>query len=142
MSSVNEGDEVYIAPLTVDSRGKAQPVIIGRGVLRGFKSTNYASGEWIQKVPWMEKWPWYCVIDEGEVLDTVNKNGIPLDAVLNELGSDTYVASFGKNETIAEVGSKHLQKNHIRLTGNAKDYIDKKFDKLVEKYGSRKIESV
>ncbi len=140
--SVNDGDEVYFAPLTVDGRGKAQPVIIGRGVLRGFKSSNHASKEWIQKAPWMENWPWYCVIDECEILDTVNKDGIPLDSVLNELGSDTYVASYGKNESIQEVGSKHLQKNHIRLTGNAKEFIDKKFNKLVEKYGSKKVRSV
>lgn len=90
----------------------------------------------------METWPWYCVIDECEILDTENENGIPLDAVLNALGSDTYVASFGRNETPAEVGSKHLQKNHIRLSGNAKDFIDKRFDALVERYGSRKIKSV
>lgn len=141
-SQVRDGDEIYIAPLTTDKRGKNQPVIVGRGTLRAFSKDNHASEEWIRKVSWMEDWPWYCVIDECELLDTIIENGIPLDAVLNALGSDTYISSFGRNESISEVGSKHLQKNHIRLSGNAKKFIDKRFDTLVEKYGSRRLKSV
>lgn len=141
-SSVKDGDEVYIAALTTDTRGKNQPVIIGRGTLCGFSRKNYASDELMRRVPWkMDRYPWYCVIEECEMLNTTNKNGIPLEAVLNRLGSDTYISSYGKNESIADVGKKHYQKAHIRLSGNAKEFIDARFDELVVKYGSRHLKS-
>ena len=70
------------------------------------------------------------------VLNTEVKNGIPLDEVLDVFGSDTYISSFGRNESIAEVSKKHFQKAHIRISGNAKEYIDKKFDELANKYGT------
>ncbi len=55
--------------------------------------------------------------------------------VWQELGSDTYEASFGRNETLVEVARKHYQKAHMRLSGNAKNFIDKKLDELEKKYG-------
>ena len=58
-----------------------------------------------------------------------------MDEIWDALGSDTYISSFGRNEDIAAVGRKHYQKAHIRLSGNAKDLIDKKFDALKKKYG-------
>ena len=135
--SVKTGDEIYIASLTTDSRGKNQPVIVARGKLRGYVSTNVVPERWIDSFPWMARYPYYCIIDTCEVLDVPNMAGIPLDAILNELGSDTYVSSFGKNETPEVVGKKHYQKAHIRITGNAKEIIDKRFDVLVKQYGSR-----
>lgn len=53
--------------------------------------------------------------------------------VWDELGSNTYVASFGKNETLVEVARKHYQKAHMRLSGNAKNFIDMKLEELEKK---------
>ncbi len=89
----------------------------------------------------MDRYPWFCEIDKCEVLDTGSANGIPLDKVLQALGSDTYVASFGRNESVPEVSSKHYQKAHLQLSGNAKEYIDKLFEELKEKYGVVKYAS-
>lgn len=61
---------------------------------------------------------------------------IPLDEVWDALGSDTYLASFGRHESIPAVSRKHYQKAHIRLSGNAKQYIDKRLDTLFEQFGA------
>ena len=135
-SSVNDGDMVYYAALSTDIKGKNQPVIVGRGYLRGFDRNNKVLPDWLVKYPWMEHYQWYCIIDSCVVLNTEVKNGIPLDEVLDVFGSDTYISSFGRNESIAEVSKKHFQKAHIRISGNAKEYIDKKFDELANKYGT------
>ena len=58
-----------------------------------------------------------------------------MDIVWDELGSDTYESSFGKNETIDKVSKKHYQKAHMKLSGNAKEFIDKQFDRLKKEYG-------
>lgn len=133
--SVKENDEIYLAMLTTDIRGKNLPIIIGRGYLMGFEEDNVVNQEWIKNVDWMNRYPWYCIIRECTVLNTVIKNGIPLDEVWDKFGSDTYVASFGRNEPFSSVAIKHYQNAHIRLSGNAKEFIDKRLDELGNKYG-------
>ncbi len=133
--SIKEDDEIYFAGLSTDKRGKNQPVIVGRGHLAGFSDSNFASDLMIHQYPWMERYPWYCVIKDCEIIDAPVREGIPLDTVWDVLGADTYMASFGRNETIQAVSIKHHQKAHIRLSGNAKQYIDKKLDEIKAKYG-------
>lgn len=139
--SIKEDDEIYMAALTIDKKGKSQPVIVGRGKLKAFSSENYVKDKWILKYHWMDGYPWYCVIKELRVIDTDVVNGVPLDNVLEELRSDTYVSSFGREESVAEVTKKHFQKAHIRLTGNAKQFIDKELDRLENKFGSKIFKS-
>lgn len=133
--SVKEDDEIYLAALTTDTKGKNQPVIVGRGYLAAFQEENYVRDEWIKEHSWMTRYPWYCVIKNAKVLDMPIEKGIPMDEIWDKLGSDTYMSSFGRNETIAAVAKKHHQKAHIRLSGNAKDYIDKRLDELEKQYG-------
>lgn len=139
--AVNEDDWIYLAALTTDKRGKNQPIIVGRGILQKFSEENFANEAMIRKYNWMQRYPWYTIIKECEVLNTDVKNGVPMDWVWDELGSDTYISSFGRNEDISSVSKKHYQKAHIRLSGNAKNYIDKKLDELKEKFGVNKYYS-
>lgn len=83
----------------------------------------------------MNRFPWYCIIKNVDVLDTPVENGIPMDEIWDQLGSDAYFASFGRNEPISSVAKKHYQKAHIRLSRNAKEYIDKRLDELEKQYG-------
>lgn len=135
VGAIKEGDKVYLAAITTDTRGRNQPVIVGRGTMRGFSKENYVQPLWVQKHEWMERYPHYCVLQEAKILDTGVENGVPLSEVWDKLGSNTYVSSFGKNETLDEVAKKHLQKAHIRLSGNAKDFLDVRLTELEKKYG-------
>ncbi|MCR4795013.1 MAG: phospholipase D family protein [Ruminococcus sp.] len=134
-SAVADGDEIYLAALSQNSMKKNVPIIIGRGYLKSFSKDNWYKEEWLIEHPWLNAYPWYCIIEKCEILDTVVKNGISMDIVWDELGSDTYEASFGKCETIDKVSKKHYQKAHIRLSGNAKEFIDEQFNRLAAKYG-------
>lgn len=133
--SVKEDDEIYFAALTTDAKGKNQPIIVGRGHLAAFHDENYVKDEWISQYKWMSKYPWYCIIKDSRILDMPVEDGVPMDEIWDELGSDTYISSFGKNENISNVAKKHYQKAHIRLSGNAKDYIDRRLDELEKKHG-------
>ncbi|WP_294754605.1 phospholipase D-like domain-containing protein [uncultured Ruminococcus sp.] len=134
-SAVNDGDEIYLAALSQNNGGQNVPIIIGRGYLRKFSEQNRYKEEWLSEHPWIEKYPWYCIIEKCEILKTMVKNGISMDIVWDNLGSDTYEASFGKCETIDKVSKKHYQKAHIKLSGNAKEFIDEQFNRLSEQYG-------
>lgn len=134
--SVQDGDEIYFAGLTTDKKGKNQPVIAGKGHLAGFSDQNFASADMVQEYGWMDRYPWYCIVTDCEIIDAPLKECIPLDSVLDALGSDTYLASFGRHEDISAVARKHYQKAHIRLSGNAKQYIDKQLEQLKNRYGA------
>ena len=136
VSSIKEGDEVYFAGLTTSKNGRNLPVIIGRGRLTGFTGKNHVTDVMIAQYPWMQRFPWYVTISECDVLDAPLVEGIPLDEVWDALGSGTYLASFGRHESIPAVSRKHYQKAHIRLSGNAKQYIDKRLDTLFEQFGT------
>ncbi|MBD5532612.1 MAG: NgoFVII family restriction endonuclease [Lachnospiraceae bacterium] len=135
VGAIKEGDAVYLAAITTDTKGKNQPVIVGSGIMCGFTENNRVQPMWIQEYDWMERYPYYCVLQEAKILNTGVTNGIPLSIVWDELGSNTYVASFGRNETLVEVARKHYQKAHMRLSGNAKNFIDMKLKELGKKYG-------
>lgn len=136
-SAVKDGDEIYIAALSQDYKGKYQPMIVGRGSLNGFQKNNFADDEMIKKYSWMERYPWYCIINDLHIINAPVQNGLPLDEVLNKLGSDTYISSFGRNENINEISKKHHQKAHIRITSYAKEYIDKELGLLFDKFGEQ-----
>lgn len=133
-TTISDGDEIYLAALSQNSKGQNVPVIVGRGYLRKFSVQNRYKEEWLAENSWLKEYPWYCVIEKCEILKTIVKNCISMDIVWDELGSDTYESSFGQCETIDKVSRKHYQKAHIRLSGNAKDFIDKQFDRLKKEY--------
>ena len=139
--SIQDGDEIYFAGLTTDKNEKKQPVIAGRGHLAGFSDQNFASADMRQQYDWMEQYPWYCIITDCEIIDAPLKECVRLDSVLAALESDTYLSSFGRNESIAAVARKHYQKAHIRLSGNAKQYIDKKLEELKLQHGVIRYQS-
>ena len=135
VQSIKDGDEIYMAALTTDLKGRNQPVIVGRGHLRSFDDSNYILPKWVEEYPWMDRYPWYAVINDCKIVDASVNKGIPMDSVWEALGSDTYLSSFGRSEDIASVAKKHYQKAHIRLSGNAKVFIDKRLDSFFEQYG-------
>lgn len=144
VNSIKDGDELYLAAVSsveTDPYHKNQPVIVGRAKAVVFPGEKNVPQSWINKYPWMERYCYYCIIDNIEIINTQVSNGIPLSALWAEFGSDMYRSSFGKNESITDVAKKHHQKAHIRLTGNAKDFLDTKLDELGKKYGIKHYSS-
>lgn len=144
VGSIKNGDHIYLAAVSsVESnlRHKNQPVIVGRAVAVVNPGNKDVHQEWLNTHKWMKEYPYYCVIDNIELLDTNVSNGIPLSSLWAALGSDMYQCSFGKGEDVVEVAKKHYQKAHMRLTGNAKDYLDDKLLELGKIYGIKRFNS-
>lgn len=140
-SSVKENDEFFMAEGVSDDYGKPCQVITGRGHLCAFSETNVSPESWHTDHPWMKDRQWYVIIKDFEALDTCIKNGIPLKDVIDYCGSDTYVSSYGENRDIDSVKKAHMRRIHMELTEDARDYINKAFDKLKAKYGSKEYKS-
>lgn len=129
---VNDGDEVYLAAFSTDSSGKTQPMIMGHGLLKGFYPANHVDMGWLADNGWMERFPWFCVLEDTELLDTSIRNGIPLDSIYMKSGVDTCLIPFEKREDISALYHKKV---HMRLTKPAKQLIDRMLNAYAEKYG-------
>ena len=133
--AVKPDDEMFMVAGIEDENGKARQVIIGRGMVR-VSAKDTVDREWIEKYPWMEKYKYYSVLEEFEVLDDAREKGIPLDKVLDELGTDTYVASQGESREQDALKRMHSQKSHMRITFEARDYINAEFERIKKETGS------
>ena len=138
--SVVDGDYIYIAVVCMDERGHpVQPYIVGRGQSAGYSEGNVATSDMIEKYEWMARFSHYCPFVKFEYLNAPISECIPLSKVLQDLGTDTYVATIGKSLPMADLWTRHHQKTHLRLTVKTKNYIDSVFDDLVKKYGVQRI---
>ena len=129
---VANGDYIYAAVLCVDEL----PYIVGRGRSAGYNEGNVATQEMIANYGWMADFPNYCRYTVFEYLDAPIAECIPLNKILQDLGSSTYVSTIGKPLTIADMRIRHRQQAHMRLTSQAKAYIDDLFDDLAKKHGT------
>ena len=141
-SGVKDGDTFYLAEGIIDDSGKRKQVITARGKLLGFSDENFSPKEWEKTFPWLSWHPWYVVIAECEVLDAEIRKGLKLEHVINELGTETYLSTSGMNRDHDYLMKVHCQKQSMKLTEEAETFINKEFNKLVEKYGSKHYKTI
>ncbi len=138
--AIKPDDEVYMVAGIENDQGKPDQMIIGRGIIR-VSPKDTVDTEWITKYPWMKKYKYYSVLEDFEVLKDAREKGISLYDVLGKLGTDTYVASQGEVREQNELRRAHSQKSHMRITTEARDYIETLFEKKIKEMGSERFHS-
>lgn len=136
---IGEDDYIYLSAISWDKNNIPTPIIIARARTKGFNPENIASEDDKKRYIWMEDYPYYIELYNVEILNTEVIEGISLDRLINELGSNLYPTTKGKQLTIRELKNRHHQKSHLRLTPSAKQYIDKEFDDIGKMKGIKKI---
>lgn len=134
-SGMKPGDYMYLAIIGTDGRGNSTPVIMGRARTKGFSKENMADEEMKKEFDWMWEYPAFVELYDSEFLDTPQKNGISLLDVLAEVGTGTYPSTIGTTKTPIELRTTHYQKSHMRITHQAKDYLDSRFEQVAKIYG-------
>jgi len=128
-----DNDFVYIARhCKINGRGTL-PYIVGRGRISAPRADK-ATANMIKEHWWLADFPFYCKLIDFEYLDTTIGNCIPLLSVLENVGTNTYRYTTATN--LSELRTSHRQQAYLPLKQEAKDYIDKEFDKRVDEYGS------
>lgn len=140
--NVKDGDAFFMAEGITDSNGRPRQVITGRGHLYKFSEDNYSPDEWVKIYSWIPSHPWYVVIKDFEILDAPIRNGLMLEQVITDVGAETYVASSGQDRDYEDLMHIHCRRTHMMLTEEAEEYINEKFDELVNRFGSQKFETV
>lgn len=118
-----------------DKNGTATPMIIARARTKGFKIENNVSEEDLKQYKWMSNYPFYIEVYDVEVLNEEVGNGISLESLILELGSELYPSTQGEQLSVAKLKLRHHQKSHIRITPVAKNFIDKRFEDIAKKNG-------
>ncbi|MBA1334721.1 MAG: hypothetical protein HPY66_2625 [Firmicutes bacterium] len=134
-SGMKPGDYIYLAIIGTDGRGNSTPVIMGRARTKGFFKENIADEEMKKEFDWMWEYPAFVELYDAEFLDTPQKNGISLLDLLADVGTGTYPSTIGTAKTPIELRSIHYQKSHIRITHQAKAYLDSRFEQAAKTYG-------
>ena len=136
--TVEDLDETYFCVHSFDMMGNPSPMIVGKGFLRSYKSSNDARRkEWFGKYEWLAEYPFYCIIDEAEIINAPVKCGIPLREVTDALGSMAYMHTKDNPDkyTREKVAHSHRQQVMLSLTPEAKEYIDQRLRELGDEYG-------
>lgn len=142
--SVEEGDETFFCVHSYDKNGKPCPLIVGKGFFREYNPNNDARKKpWLKQFDWLEQYPIYCVISEAKVIDAPINCGIPLREVTDALGYKTYMHTKDNPDkyTKERVAKAHGQRAMLKLSPEAKEYLDERLDVLWKKYGWKEYKS-
>ena len=134
---IESGKSIFISVLSYDEKGNAIPMIIGRAKSYGYNPNNIVYDIDKQNAMWIERYPYYIELYDIEVIDSEIVNGISLNTLIMQLGSDLYPTTIGKNIVQEDIKKRHHQKSHIIITSIAKKAINDKLDSLLNKYGKR-----
>ncbi len=135
---VKAGDYVYMA---VHCEADL-PYIVGRGRSAGYDIGNIATPEMMKEKDWTARYNHYYCFLEFEYIDAPILECISLNDVLQNLNSNFYVSTKGEKLSMEKLRIRHRQQAHMRLTIQAKEYLDCLFDELVGKHGSCKLSPV
>jgi len=135
--NVNDGDSFFLSEGVIDDQGNRHQIITARGHLYAFNKNNYSPDAWIKEHPWIPSHPWYIVIKDCEVLDASIKHGLKLEHVISAVGSETYLSTSGLDKDYDSLMHLHNRRAHMMLTEASEEFINRQFDILVEKYGSK-----
>lgn len=137
---IESGITIYLSALSYDKKGNATPIIIGRAKSYGYSSDNIVQDSDKSQTIWLERYPYYVELYDIEIIDTKIVNGISLNTMIMQLGSDLYPGTKNKDIRKEDIRKRHHQKSHIRITSTAKTFLDDKLDSLLKEYGKMIIE--
>jgi hypothetical protein len=102
---------------------------MGRALTKGFNDDNIVKGKINGWEDWMITYPYFIELYNIEVIEGPAKNGISLLEMYRILKSDFYPSSYGLNYPFEKIRTYHYQKDKIRITKFADEYLNKELEK-------------
>lgn len=134
---IKSGDRLFLAVVSYDRGGNPAPLIVGYALTPGFNDANEVSSDDPSFESWMGHYRYFVELEETRFIDGPVKHGISIIELYREIGHRTYPSTFS-NPSIELESLKvyHHQKDKIRITATAADYLTSKLDKLFLEFGS------
>ena len=133
---VENGDRIYFGRMVEDP---IDIVIFGRAFgLEYNPQIDDASAQDIKLRPWKSKWPHYIRVYRTEFIDGTLADGISLNGLMKELGSDAFVTSQSRalnGKPYGDLRDAYRNRPAVRLTEKAATIIDSRLDRIYAKLG-------
>lgn len=137
---IKAGQKIYLALISFDKSGCQVPMIIGRAYSDGFSDDFEASKDMEGWEDWMEEYPSYIYLHDGEFLDGPVENGISMNEIYAMLGSKTYPSTYGKGHMkIEDIRHYHFRKDKVRITPDVEKFLDAELLSRFGVHGSVRI---
>ncbi|PKL14702.1 MAG: hypothetical protein CVV52_00570 [Spirochaetae bacterium HGW-Spirochaetae-8] len=133
--SIKESDKLYITLVSYDEDGVAVPMIIGRTTTSGYCQDYKIMTTENHKYQFLEDYPFYVYIKDLEVINAPVKNGISLHKLYRELNGNAFPNSYGMKIPFEKLRQIHYQKDKLRITMLAVEFLDRELEKLFAKFG-------
>jgi hypothetical protein len=132
---IKASHRLFLALVSFDKDHVATPVIIGRAFSGGYTEDNVVSGRFPGWESWMNDYPYYVELNEIELIKGPARNGISLLDVYRTIRGDIYPSTFGTEVSFEKIRQYHYQKDKIRITDFAEDYLNKELEKKFAEFG-------
>jgi len=138
--SIEHLHKIYIAVVSYDRHGHEVPIIVGRTFSLGFELNNKIEKNNTGWENWMEQYPYYIQLKNGEFFDGPIKEGIPMYEIYKDIGNKTFPNTYNMELiTFEELRQRHYRRDKIRITVDVEKYLDRKLEILFKKYGVKEI---
>lgn len=124
---LKNGDLVFIGVQSYDQNNNKTVMIYGYGIARKWNKNNEVTAEEKRIDPRRVRWPYYAYIDNFKYINKQIKYALPINSLLNAIGNNTYPGTIGTNKNVFIT---HCQKDKLKITDAAKDYLLKELSKL------------
>jgi hypothetical protein len=126
-----DGDIIFIARNSWDRNGEKSPIIFGYGFARKFDKKNVMSKLEQEKNENIKRWPYYIYVENFRFIKTRLLDGISLLDLLKDIGNNTYPSSKKQKIKFEELKKIHKQKDKLKITDEAKDYLLGKINSIL-----------
>jgi len=128
-------DRIFLSLVSFDNDNVPTPIIMGRAFSGGFNDANIVQNKVKGWENWMVDYPYFVELNEIEVIKGPARNGISLLEMYRKLKSDFYPSTFGLDYSFEKIRTHHYQKDKIRISKYAEEYLNKELDKRFIEYG-------
>jgi hypothetical protein len=132
-------DRIFLALISFDNDNVPAPIIMGRAFSNGYNENNIANSKIDGWENWMADYPYYIELKNMEIINGPVKNGISLLEMYRKLKGNFYPSTFGLDYSFEKIRTYHYQKDKIRISKYAEEYLNKELDKKFKTYGKANI---
>lgn len=119
-SGFKTGDLVFLGVASYNLDNKPTIMIYGYGTVKQWQKNQIASQEEKNKNPDRNRWPYYIYFENIKYIHDEACKCIPISDLYENIGADAFPNSVGTNR---DVHGMHYQREKLRITDKAKNYL-------------------
>jgi hypothetical protein len=126
---IKSDDRIFLALVSFDNDNVPTPIIVGRAFSNGYNENNIVKNKFDGWEDWMIDYPYFIELNNIEIIGGPARNGISLLEMYRKLKGNFYPSTFGLDYSFEKIRTYHYQKDKIRISKYAEEYLNNELDK-------------